>query len=57
MPKEKSKKMSDYKKCCSCGKVGDDVTYEPDPYAYDIDGNDTPVWECSACRDASELDI
>lgn len=48
---------SDYKKCCSCGKVGDDVTFEADPFAEEMNGNDTPVWECADCRRESAMDI
>jgi hypothetical protein len=44
-------------KCCSCGKVGDDVTYGSDPYAEEVNGDDTPVWECEECRYQSRLDI
>jgi hypothetical protein len=48
---------SNFKKCCSCGKVGDDVTYEPDPFYDEIFGNDTPVWECADCRYESTMEI
>jgi hypothetical protein len=44
-------------KCCRCGKVGDDVTYGPDPFAEEIAGDDTPVWECEECRYQSAMDI
>lgn len=49
--------MCDEKKCCSCGKTGDDVTYGPDPYAEEIAGDPTPVWECEECRYQSAMDI
>ena len=44
-------------KCCGSGKVGDDVIYGPDPYAEDVVGDDTPVWECEKCRYDSAQDI
>jgi len=44
-------------KCERCGKQGDDVTYEPDPYAQEIRNNDTPVWMCADCRRESSRDI
>jgi hypothetical protein len=40
---------------CSCGKRG--ATYGPDPYAADINDDDTPVWECEDCRHESAMDI
>ncbi len=44
-------------KCCKCGKVGEDLTYAPDPFAKEINGDDTPVWECEECRYQSAMDI
>lgn len=46
-------------KCVSCGKMFDekDIEYAPDPYAEDIGGNHTPVWECAKCRHESAMDI
>jgi len=43
-------------KCCSCGGT-DDLKWGPDPYDYDINCDDTPVWECDHCREQSAMDI
>jgi len=43
-------------KCCSCGCT-DNLEWGPDPYAYDINNDDTPVWECDHCREQSAMDI
>ena len=45
------------KKCLSCGKTGDDVTFDPRPYAEDMYGDDTPAWECELCRREGAMDI
>lgn len=42
--------------CCSCGGTAD-LAYGPDPYAEEIEGNDTPVWECASCRHDSAMEI
>ena len=42
--------------CCSCGCI-DDLSFGPDPYAEEIGGNATPVWECGSCRYQSAMDI
>lgn len=42
--------------CCSCGGTTD-LKYGPDPYAEEIGGNDTPVWECVSCRHERAMDI
>jgi hypothetical protein len=42
--------------CYACGSV-DDVTFDPDPYADEICGDDTPVWECASCRIQSSDDV
>lgn len=42
-------------KCVSCGCRG--AEYGADPYAAEIGGDDTPVWECSSCRCASIWEI
>lgn len=44
----------DYQVCCSCGSKTE-LEFGPDPYAEDIGGDDTPVWECSECRENSAL--
>ncbi len=47
---------ADYRECCRCGGTID-VEYWPDPYAWEIAMDDTPVWECRACRKQSADDI
>lgn len=42
--------------CCDCGGTTD-LSYAPDPYNEDINGNDEPVWECDSCRYNSAMDI
>ena len=42
---------------CQCCGSTKDVTYEPDPYAEEIDHDDSSVWECAACREQSGRDI
>lgn len=44
------------RECEVCGEVVE-CTYGPDPFAYDIHGDDTPVWECDQCRYESGRDI
>ncbi len=46
----------EYSKCCECGTT-EDLEYGPDPMAEEIDGDDTPVWECKECRYQSGMDI
>lgn len=43
--------------CCGCGKVGPDVTFSPDPYASEVNHDESPVWECGECRQKSTDDI
>lgn len=35
--------------CCTCNATTD-VTFAPDPYAQDMQGDETPVWMCESCR-------
>jgi hypothetical protein len=42
--------------CCYCGTT-EDVFFGPDPFAEEIYGNDTDVWECADCRYESALAI
>jgi hypothetical protein len=42
--------------CINC-KTLQDVSFGPDPYAADIYDDQTPVWECGNCREASLGDI
>ena len=48
--------MSDHE-CEYCGKTGDDVTYEADPYREQIHHDSTPCWMCEECRDQRRYDI
>jgi len=34
-----------------------EVTFEPDPFAEEINGDDTPVWMCEHHRHESAMDI
>lgn len=43
--------------CKSCGSTAEDVTLAPDPFAEEIYGDVTPVWECENCRYESARDI
>lgn len=43
-------------KCCGCGAT-EGLSFVPDPYAYEINGNDEDVWECESCRHESAMDI
>ena len=42
--------------CCFCGST-ENVTFEPDPFAEEIEHDSTPVWECAKCREESARDI
>lgn len=47
-------------KCQSCGCSNtkeNPVTKGPDPYASEIDDDETEVWECDNCRSDSAMDI
>ena len=44
------------KVCVSCGGT-ENLEWGPDPYAEEIRGDDTPVWECVHCREESARDI
>jgi hypothetical protein len=46
--------------CYHCGTEGttdNPVTLGPDPYAYEINNDETEVWECASCRQDSCDDI
>jgi len=49
--------VSELHKCIGCGKTGEDVTFGPDPYSEDVNGDSTTVWECTNCRNISASDI
>lgn len=43
-------------KCSECGckdTKENPVTFAPDPYQEEINGDDTEVWECDKCREDS----
>lgn len=42
--------------CSSCGTC-QDVTFDADPYASEINGDDEPVWLCGECRHERAMDI
>lgn len=47
-------------KCCSCecsNTKENPVTKGADPYADEIKGDETEVWECERCRYESARDI
>lgn len=50
--KEKARKMT----CPDCGDKTV-CTFAPNPYAHDVNGDDTPVWMCENCRSRSAEDI
>ncbi len=45
--------------CVGCRKKfpESEIEFAPDPYAEDIGGDKTPVWECRNCRHESAMDI
>lgn len=43
--------------CPVCKKPSDNITYAPNPFASEINGDDTPVWMCEDCRYESAMDI
>jgi hypothetical protein len=45
------------RKCPDCGNADANITFGPDPYNEDINGDSTPVWMCAACRYNSAMDI
>jgi len=44
-------------KCCTESTPENPVTWGPDPFAEEIDGDGTPIWECQKCRDESADEI
>jgi hypothetical protein len=46
-------------RCYSCKKYfcKEHIEYDADPYASEIGGDNTKVWECFECRKESALDI
>lgn len=43
-------------RCIDC-RAPDIATYEPCPYAEEIEGDSTPVWLCEPCRHERAQDI
>jgi hypothetical protein len=43
-------------RCINCGTT-ENLSYGPDPYAEEIHGDYTDVWECDSCREASAEEI
>ena len=46
--------------CVECGKEGtkdNPVTFGPDSFNEEINGDDTSVWECADCREDSDAEI
>lgn len=54
--KEKTKKKHI---CICCRKkfTEDKISFSPDPFAEEINGDDKNVWECKSCRYESAMDI
>lgn len=48
--------VTNEEKCESCGTT-ENVTFAPDPYDEDINGDDTPVHLCEHCREERAADI
>jgi len=44
------------RECEVCGTT-EDVSFAPNPYQSDINGDDTEVWMCGNCRHESAMDI
>ena len=59
MPKTKKEKPPKKRrhKCSGCNRVKDDVTFDADPYASDVNADYTPRWMCEECRHESAMDI
>ena len=45
------------RKCCLCGATDESVSWGPDPYASEIDGDETPMWLCTSCAECRANDI
>ena len=42
--------------CFRCGSF-DKVSFSPDPYAHEINDDDSPVHQCESCAHESAMDI
>lgn len=42
--------------CHDCGETKE-CTWQPDPFAEEIRGDDTPHWQCADCAHESAMDI
>ena len=47
----------DFTPQCECCGSTINVTFSPDPYEQEINGDDTDVWECEACLRRNAEDI
>jgi hypothetical protein len=56
MAKQKKTIKKRKRKCVGCGTTKN-VTYGLDPYAHDVEGDDTKVYLCDTCRDNRADDI
>ena len=45
-----------FAQCEYCG-TSDNLTWAPNPYAHEINDDDTPVWLCQGCREELAADI
>ncbi len=44
--------------CCDCGETRSEMLgYGSDPYADEIGGDDSPVWQCDGCAASSAHEI
>jgi hypothetical protein len=42
--------------CVDCGTT-DDLSFEPDPYCFELYDDDTPEWRCEGCLQARALEV
>lgn len=51
--------MEHNEKCSKkyCETPDSPVSFAPDPFQSEINGDDTPIWECERCRYESSRDI
>ncbi len=41
---------------CGCGAT-EDLEWGPDPFNYEMNHDDTPLWQCSTCNESSGRDV
>ena len=53
--------VNDQQKCFRCGWVfsidAEEIWLAPDPFAEEVYGDCTPVWECHTCREESAEEV